>query len=51
MSITSIALSFMVGLITGILGARAGVPAHINAVVGACAGIAVMQLCYFFGLP
>ena len=51
MNITGFVLAFPAGVISGVLGQRAGAPIWVNAIVGGCAGIAVLNLCLFLGLP
>ena len=51
MNITGLVLAFPAGLISGILGQRAGAPMWLNAIAGMCAAEAVLGLCIFLGLP
>jgi hypothetical protein len=51
MSTTTIVSALLAGVITGLLGARAGVSMWITAIVGGCAGIAVGELSMWLGLP
>ena len=51
MNMTGLVLAFPIGIITGILGTRAGLPAWIVAIAGAGGAIAAALLCMFLGLP
>jgi hypothetical protein len=51
MNVTGFVLAFPAGIVTGILGQRAGVPSWICAIVGACAGVAILQLSILLELP
>jgi hypothetical protein len=48
-NITGLVLAFPAGLISGILGQRAGAPIWLNAIVGMCAAEAVLGLSHLLG--